>query len=196
MKEKVKTIGESILGLLLGIILSPLILLAVVCLIILLPFDYIRYKNSLYYKNEREKYSLYAGCSLNFKIYNEIAKNNLPIKYVKNPQDTELQRSGFVFDRTLIIINSFSFDYDSENKKWVCRQAADEEKEIMTLDEYIEIELQEFNACIGEVPCEDAIVLISEDDVYNLEMAVREKRFLLYKEDRVRALKTFCDKEF
>lgn len=196
MREKIKAIGKYILELLIGIVLSPLIILVGVGLILYIPFDYIRYKNSMYYKVEKERYSPYKGSSLNSKIYNEIAENNLPIKYVKNPQD-KLQRESFVFDKTLIIINCFVFDYDLENEKWVYSVPEDEErkeiKEIMTLDEYIEIDLQEYNEYIGETPCEDAIVLISEDDVYNLEMAAKEKRFLLYKKDRVHALKEFID---
>lgn len=186
-----KKIGKFILELLLGFLLSPVLILIGVGLLILIPFDYIKYKNSLYHKIEKEKYSLYAGQGINFKIYNEIAENNLPIRYVKHPQDKDLARGRFVFDRTLIIINGFSYDYDTESQKWFCGETVEEE--IMNLDECIEIELHDFNENFKTVPCNDAVVLISEDDVYNLEMAAKEKRFLLYKEDRVGALKTFLD---
>lgn len=190
-----KAVRKFVLELLLGIILSPLIILAGACLVILLPVDYIKYKNSLYYKNEKEKYSPYEASGLNFKVYNEIAQNNLPIRYIKNPLDTSIQSGWFVFNRTLIIINCFTFEYDYEKKKWFCGQTEDEGKEIITLDEYIEIELQEFNENVDELLCDEAIVLISQDDVYDLEMAAKEKRFMLYKGDRAGALKVICEEK-
>ena len=53
-----------------------------VCVVFLLPLDYIKYKRSLYYKTEHKKYKLYAASGINFEIYNEIIKNDLPIKFI------------------------------------------------------------------------------------------------------------------
>lgn len=191
---------KYIFGILLEIIATPFIILAVLWLIILIPFDYFKYKNSCFYKKEKEKYTLFAGNTVELKIYNEIVKNMLPIRYVKNPNDTSITGGWFIFDKTLIIINGFWFGYDEENKKWTCeieKEDLDEgESSIITLDEYVETELQEFNEIIGEPLCNDAIVLIDEEDVDNPEMARSEERFLTYTFDRVAKLKRFCKEKW
>lgn len=80
-----KTIREFAFDVLCLIVLLPVIIFSGVCIAIKLPFDYIRYKTSLYFKIEKQKYSFFAGSSENFKIYNEIAQNNIPIQYIQNP---------------------------------------------------------------------------------------------------------------
>ena len=83
-----------------------------ICVIFLIPIDYIKYKRSLYYKTERKKYKLYAASGVNFEIYNEIVKNDLPIKFICNPDDDSLEHGWFVYNNTLIIPNVFSFEYN------------------------------------------------------------------------------------
>lgn len=184
-----KELFKKILSVLMVIILSPFLILAGICLIFLVPFDYIKYKTSLYYKMERKKYSLYDGTSENFKIYNEIVKNNLPIRYISNPQNRSLASGWFVFEKTLIIIGFSTFEYDYEKHKWFW----DGESEEITLEEYMEMELQEYNKNAGTTECDKAVVLISEDDVHDLGIAVKEERFLLYKKDRGEKMKKFCE---
>ena len=115
-----------------------------VCVVFLLPLDYIKYKRSLYYKTEHKKYKFYAASGVNFEIYNEIIKNDLPIKFICNPDDDSLERGCFVYNNTLIIPNVFSFEYNTETKKWnycceVVEEDDTEKRIIMSLEEYIEI---------------------------------------------------------
>ena len=76
MKTIISKIG-SFFGTVIGIAVA---LLFGIFLIVLIPFDYIKYKRSLYYKRERKKYKPFAATGEAFDIYNEILKNDLPIK--------------------------------------------------------------------------------------------------------------------
>ena len=169
----------------------------VICLLFLLPFDYIKYKRSPYYKTKRKKYKAYAGSGTNFEIYNEIIKNNLPIKYIYNPNNDSLESGWFVYGNILIIPNVFSFEYDSETEKWnyCCYIDEDDESEkriIMSLDEYMENEVNEANELAGTVICDKAIVLIDAEQIDNVDLAKKEKSFLVYDNNREEILKSFC----
>lgn len=194
MKKFLSKAGEffkTLFGILLALVLA-------VCVAFLLPIDYIKYKRSLYYKKEHKKYKLYAASGVNFEIYNEIIKNDLPIKYIYNPNDDSLECGWFVCDNTLIIPNVFSFEYNIEKNEWnyCCEDIDDdgnERRTIMSLDEYIETEIQEANRLAGEMICNDAIVLIEGNCIENKDLARNEKRFLIYEENREEILKQFCE---
>ena len=55
--KKIKSILKSIVE---AIIAIPVMILITLVLAVMLPFDYIKYKRSPYYKKERKKYSLLA----------------------------------------------------------------------------------------------------------------------------------------
>ncbi len=169
-----------------------------VCVVFLLPLDYIKYKRSLYYKTEHKKYKLYAASGVNFEIYNEIIKNDLPIKFICNPDDDSLEHGWFVYNNTLIIPNVFSFEYNPETKKWnycceVVEEDDTEKRIIMSLEEYIEIEVQEANELAGDTICDKAIVLIDANCIENAEFAKSENKFLIYDDNREEVLKKFCN---
>lgn len=176
------------------IITLPLLVLAFVYLVLLIPFDYIRYKRSFYYKNEKKKYSMFDGTSENFKFYNEIKKHDLPIKYIKHPNDDSVASGWFGYGKTLLSMNCLEFEYDEQREMWICWQEDEDGKytDLMTLDELIEIELQEKNELVGGAPYENAVVSISVESLSDIEQAKKEKRFLIYEKDRVAALRQFC----
>ena len=62
----------------------------------------------------------------------------------------------------------------------------------MTLDEYIETEIQEANELAGQTICRDAVVLLDSSFVEHTEPAKKESRFLLYEDDPAEALNRFC----
>lgn len=164
----------------------------------MLPLDYIKYKRSLYYKTEHKKYKLFAGTGIHFELYNEIIKNNLPIKYIYNPNNNSLECGWYVYDNTLIIPNVFSFEYNAECGKWnYCGEVVEdddtEKRIIMSLDEYIETEIQEANELAGDIICDKAIVLIDANCIQNVELAKEENYFLIYDYNREEVLKNFCD---
>lgn len=167
-----------------------------IALIIYIPVDYIRYKRSLYYKNERRKYSSLESIGIMFKLYNEIFGAGLPIEFIHNPMHDSLSRGWFVYDQTLIIPSVFDFSYNTENGAWTYVVEDDEgtKKCIMSLDEYIETSIQEANELTGETICSNAIVLIHAGSIENVELARNEGKFLIYDDNRVEVLKNFCNK--
>ena len=171
-----------------------------ICVVFLLPFDYIKYKRSFYYKKERKKYKLYAATGIIFEIYNEIIKNDLPIKYIPNPNDDSLEDGWFVYNNTLIIPNCLAFEYNTVTEKWnycceVVEEDDTEKRIIMSLEEYIEIEVQEANELAGYNICDKAIVLIDANCIDNVEFAKKESRFLVYNDNREEVLNDFCNKK-
>lgn len=93
---------------------------------------------------------MFAASGCNFDIYNEILKNDLPIKYIEDPRDPSLECGWFVFEDTLIIPNVFSFEFASQSRQWnYCCEVEEENAVIMPLAEYIETELLELNELLG-----------------------------------------------
>ena len=84
IKRAIEKFFSFILAILIAIIFG-------IFLTFLLPFDYIKYKRSLYYKNTKKKYTFFAASNDNFKIYNEINKNNLPITFIHHPKQKYVQ---------------------------------------------------------------------------------------------------------
>ena len=149
-------------------------------------------------QKEHKKYKLFVGTGTYFDIYNEIIKNDLPIKYISNPDDDLLRCGWFVYKNTLLIPNVFAFEYDNETKKWnyyceVDEEDGTEKRIIMSLDEYIETEVREANELARENICDKAIILIDVNDIKNAEFAKTESRFLTYNDNREEALKNYCN---
>ena len=131
IKNAIKKFFSFILAILIAIIFG-------VCLVFLLPFDYIKYKRSLYYKNTKKKYTFFDASNENFKIYNEINKNNLPINFIHHPKEKSIFYGQFVFEKTLIIVDAFDWTYDSKAEKWLISIEHDEEeRSLLSIDEYI-----------------------------------------------------------
>ena len=63
----------------------------------------------------------------------------------------------------------------------------------MSLEEYIEIEVQEANELAGDTICDKAIVLIDANCIENAEFAKSENKFLIYDDNREEVLKNFCN---
>ena len=169
-----------------------------VCSLFILPFDYIKYKRSPYYKNEHKKYEWFSAQGIHFKIYNEVRENNLPLRFIPHPTVESVECGWFVLGSTLVLPGDFSFDYfdiDPESQVWACYCDGEEDDKqiLLSLDELIDNELQEFNRLVGQPVCTDAVVLIDKDYFENYDMAKNEKRFLVYEGDRLEVLRQFCE---
>lgn len=178
-----------------GLIAIFLVPIFGVVLAIVLPFDYIKYKRSYFYQQERKKYTLFAGSSQNFELYNEIIKNNLPIQFVCHPDGLGLEYGWFVFNKTLIIPSVFSFQYNTNDGNWYyCIEDEEEKRVLITLDEYIETEIQEINSQLKENICNDAVVLIDSCCCAEDEDAFEnEPKFVLYDDNLSEVLLNFCN---
>lgn len=187
-----KKLLDKIGGFLLWPVAIFFTVILVFCLVFRLPYDYIKYKTSPYYKKEHRKYEMFVAGSIDFKIYNEIIRNELPVQYIENPEDGLLENGRFVFDNILIIPNAFQFRYDDESGEW--NYCAEEDGDIITvmpLDDYIEIEIEEINKIIGENLCESAVVLTKLKDVDKADTARLDSRFLVYDGNLAEVLKDF-----
>ena len=165
-----------------------------VLLVFMIPVDYIKYKRSLYYKKYRKKYTLFGATGVALRLYNEILKHGLPIRFYENPNNPALACGWFVLGDTLIILDAYHFEYDGETGVWktFC-QEDDESREMMSLDEYIECEIQDANSLTGQTICKDAVVLIDEYSIDDVEKAKTEPRFLVYDNDPEEIVKQLCE---
>ena len=189
MKKVFSKIG-TFFGTLFGILLA---LLVGICFVLLLPLDYIKYKRSLFYKNEHKKYKFFAGSGFYFEFYNEIAKNDLPIKYMFNPKNDALECGWFVFDKTLLIPDSM-VEYYSDVEKWFCSEYdGGHDVASIPLDEYLQQEIATINELLEYNVCDKAVVLVDVNNIENIDIAKQENRFLIYDDNREEVIKTFCN---
>ena len=172
-----------------------------VVIIVLLPFDYVKYKRSVYYKSTKKKYTFFAASSQNFKLYNKINEHALPIRFLHHPTEKSMVEGWFVFEKTLIIVNVFSFEYDQNSGKWSFSIEDEESEEsarvLLSIDEYIETEIEEVNKALNEEICDKVVVLIDADCLEDAENAYKEERFLVYKDDddMIQKLSLLCNKK-
>lgn len=190
MKKFLSKLSEEGCALLLGMFLFVPIVLFVIGLALYIPIDYIKYKRSLYYKKTREKYSLYMGISPVFNFHNVILKNNLPIEFFPRPEETDNEYGWFVYNNTLILLNAFQFEFDDEKNEWAYKNKNDV---LLTLDEYIESDINGVNKVLGKTVCDKAIVLIKSKDVGNVELAKNDERFLVYDKNMEEVICAFCN---
>ena len=64
----------------------------------------------------------------------------------------------------------------------------------MTIEEYIEAEIEDVNKIAGDMICNDAVILVDAASIENPELAKEDGRFLVYDNNRVDVLRTFCGK--
>ena len=189
MKKALSKIG-TFFGTIFGILLAMLV---GICFVLLLPLDYIKYKHSLFYKVEHKKYRFFAGTGFYFEFYNEIAKNDLPIKYMFNPKNDALECGWFVFDKTLLIPDSM-VEYHSDVKKWFCSEYdCGHDVASIPLDEFLQQEIAAINELLEYNVCDKAVVLVDVNNIENTDIAKQENRFLIYDDNREEVIKTFCN---
>lgn len=162
--------------------------------ILFLPFDYIKYKTSAYYKKEKKKYRCFETNDIYFKIYNEIIKNDLPIKYYCNPNNNRLCCGWFIYENILIVSELVFLEYDEREKTWMCDIREERDLSETALENYLENAVKEANEIYGEAICDKAVILINSEDVESPEKAENNSKILLYNDDMAEVLKAFCNK--
>ena len=158
MKSSLKKIGDGIIVLL---ILPIFIILGILCMLYE-HINFIKYKRQRYYKYTHKKYERYGSINDEFKLYNFIKDNNLPIVHKKN-KSKELEHVGyFIYKRTLIVTDVMPY-YDEKKEKWMV--ITDEEKENdFTLKDYLDIRIKEFNEQEEYEVCDKAVVFLDESE--------------------------------
>lgn len=191
-----KNILKFIKDVLFYILLIPISVIAAVCLIIYIPIDYIRYKKSHYYKDFRKKYRMFGGVGTKFKLYNEIREHNIPIEFISDPKEDGVEQGIFVYNCVLIIPDCFeNFRFDPIVNEW-CLYCDGEygEEAVMTLDEYIEEEIECANNKMEKQVCSSGVILsCSDDDSGFADNEKTDPRILIYSDNRPQILKNWCN---
>lgn len=175
-----------------GLIAILIVIILIAFAIIAVPFDYIKYKRSAYYKKTRKKYELFAASGINFELYNIIIKFNLPIKYIPHPKETYLDMGIFIKDKTVIVPSGCSFEFDAETGIWKYIEEDDGNESVITVDGFIADEIKEINGIFGENTCEDVIILLDGDCIDNADKAKDDPRFIVYKDNMAEVLIKLC----
>lgn len=192
--EKIgKAMKNALVFCLFMLILILLFPVAVLWLIVGVPIEYFCYIRSAFYKNEHIKYEMLCTFGANYKFYNELLANNIPIRFLADRKRGAFGFGWFYFKDILILQNDCVFHYDAQEQQWSWRVEELDPPMILTLDDYTALEIDDYNTVAGEYICNKAVWLTNVKDVQDhLEEAKKEARFLLYDDSRVEALKRFC----
>ena len=142
----------------LTVIFFPIVVLFLLGLLIITPFDYLKYKKSHYYKDTKEKYSWLCTSSYYIKFYDMIKNENLPIDFYRCDY-APITGYGFFVYKDTIILNDYEPCYDEEKNIWL----------VEIEDEYVDIKIDVENAIdrcnelLKNDTCKKAVVLIDKD---------------------------------
>ena len=171
----------------------PIAVLMVLFLLLYTPIDFARYcfsnrrKEMKRLYGKRAKYSWIVTLTDHYRIFELIAKNNLPILFV--PACENPCQHGYFYNNRTLFLHDVVPQYDVKNENWYIVQEHDESD----LSAYIEAEKEEFHKCVGfneNIKCERVIFLVKEKDIYDEDKTIVENSdfFLTYNK------KNFADK--
>ena len=109
------------------IILSPLIIVGLtfagICILFQIPKDKKRYKNSRYYADFKQKFTMDILNSPEYRFYNSAVRRNLQLKYIKQESNGF---EYFVYNETTYLFPDFEqIDFDENKKYWQVDQDGD-----------------------------------------------------------------------
>ncbi|MBE5921416.1 MAG: hypothetical protein E7269_01480 [Lachnospiraceae bacterium] len=191
MKKALSKIGEFLLT----VLICFLFIILGIGLVFTLPFDYIKYKRSRYYKERKEKYSLWAASTQDFKYYNEIKEAGLPIEYVRFRRDDSGDMDGvFYYKDTMILTSFFEIFYDEERKTWLLQ--SEEYEEWLSLDEAMAEEMELYRRCSDLEICNRALIVADADYFTKdqLSRAEQNELILINYKDIATTLKEYISK--
>ena len=155
----------------------PVAIFMALFLLLYTPIDFVRYRFSNRRKEmkrlygKRAKYSWIVTLTDHYRIFELIAKNNLPILFIpacENP----CQYGYFYYNQTLFL-HDIVPHFDVESGNWYIVQEHDQSD----LSGYIEAEKEKFRKCTGfneNIKCERVVFLVKENDVYDEEKNIAE----------------------
>ncbi|MBR3878534.1 MAG: hypothetical protein IKJ24_00285 [Clostridia bacterium] len=118
MKTK-ETFGDKAINALIFIffiILLPFVILYLIYKLLTIPFDYARYKKSLYQRDFPHKYTWLREPHVDNEVYTAIKDNNLPVDYIK--QSEEYDRRGYFVYKDILLDFGDPFFFDEEEKQF------------------------------------------------------------------------------
>lgn len=148
-----------------ALFLLPAFIIIGIGLMLHLPFDYIKYKKSKYYKDTHKKYEWFAGMTDEVRFYDLIKDNNLDIEHITVKTKELKNVSYFVYKEILIAIDVMPY-FSEKKEKWLVVADENEESEDndYTLEDYLNIYLDEFNQQVENKICEKVVALLDECD--------------------------------
>lgn len=155
----------------------PVAIFMVLFLLLYTPIDFVRYcfsnrrREMKHLYGKRAKYSWMITLTDHYRIFELIAKNDLPILFIpacENP----CQYGYFYYNQTLFL-HDIVPHFDVESGNWYIVQEHDQSD----LSGYIEAERENFHKCTGfneNIKCERVVFLVKENDVYDEEKNIAE----------------------
>ncbi len=182
MKRALLRFFEVLLAVIIGL---PILLIIFIAALIYLPFDYVKYKMSAYYKGTKCAYTFLFGLSACFKLYNLICEHNLPIKYV------QIDRFGYFYYKDVLLLYDYTgIFYDGEKNELVVSENDEEVK----LSESVKEKMTQFIKESG-ISVIRAVVLTDKTELYDAD--IEDKDMLLFyndgENDLAGALKKFIN---
>lgn len=169
------------------ILLFPFVLLFLLLLLIITPFDYWKYKRTRYCKDTHEKYSWLCTSSYYIKLYDLIKKENLPIDYYRCER-VPLTGYGYFIYHDILLLTDYEPCFDAQKNGWV----VEVEDEYVDLNDEAARAIDECNGFFGKEICKSAVVLI-DSEIYGEHSHIQYERFSLapyHQDDMAAALKT------
>ena len=154
LKKKSLKVKEIILT----VIFLPIVVLFLLGLLIITPFDYLKYKKSRYYKDTKEKYSWLCTSSYYIKFYDLIKKADLPIDYYRCDY-VPITGYGFFVYKDMLILNDYEPCFDEEKNIWL----VEIEDEYVDIKEDVENAIDRCNELLKNNICKTAVILIDKD---------------------------------
>ena len=178
MKKIVSIIADIFVFILLLLFFVPLMLLYFLFKLIMTPFDYAKYRSSLYQRDFPHKYSWLREPHVDNILYTAVKESNLPIEYIKPKGEYDLP--GYFIYKDILLNFSCPFFYDSEKGLWICLasdidnknlsgSAEDDEKtdNYLTVVEASEIILNTFSANASGRECKRVIFFYDKKRLEN-----------------------------
>lgn len=148
---------KKVLFTLLHIVFLPVVLMALLCLVLYTPIDYVKYRRSRYRKETGVRYTWLAGASCYVRLYDLIKKENLPIEYHRGTD--ELTTYGFFLYGDTLLLNDYDPHYDAEQDAWL----VEIEDEYVDIAKDVDETIAHCNEQLGTNRCQKALVLIDRD---------------------------------
>ena len=150
--------NKNMKEIILAILLLPVIVLSLFGLLIITPFDFLKYRKSRYYKDTKDKYSWLCTSSYYIQFYDIIKNENLPIDYYRC-ENAPVTGYGFFVYKDILILNDYEPCYDEEKNVWLVEM----EDEYVDIKVDVENAIQRCNELLKNDVCKRAVVLMDED---------------------------------
>ena len=187
--------AEKIVVLVLFLLFLPILLLGLlIYTLVYTPYDYARYKRSVYCRDQKRRYRWLFAKSNCFKIYNSVKKHGLPIEYVEEPET--LYGQGFFYCRDVLIIYDDVPVLDEKESCWTVSREGEEDNEYINISDAIQGDVEEFNFCFTDVSLSRGVILCDLSEIESEDIShIDECGYIItYENDPAEALRKIVER--